>query len=317
MTAGTGHVPYSHRGRGSSLDDQRRPGFCSISPSTPAAARSQTQPPRERASARERHRRPELIVKTALAEARNDTLTDPTPRSSLTRRSSTLIRDGTGRRTREGASCDAATGQVAQADGGSAGRIMHRGRTCRRAIPLSRAQRSRPADHPPDRGRQQRDLQHRRRVGAENRVTAFHQRLRRAIGLVVTVHGRSCMVAHCGLLTRLPHTRPRAEPAGTARSIRFSEGTSRSCCCVTNWPCCGENTLAYLKDAKAGAAARTSREAAQPRPAQSHTHPSHDQPSPYDRSPNDATRSAVGRRPPDMREVQVPTAPPARADARA
>jgi hypothetical protein len=61
-------------------------------------------------------------------------------------------------------------------------------------------------------------------VGDENRVTAFHQRLRRAIGLVVTVHGRSCMVARCGLLTRLPHTRPRAEPAGTARSIRFSEG---------------------------------------------------------------------------------------------
>jgi hypothetical protein len=156
-----------------------------------------------------------------------------------------------------------------------------------------------------------------RPVGAENRVTAFHQRLRRAIGLVVMVHGRSCMVAHCGVLTRLPHTRPRAEPAGTARSIRFSERTSRSCCCVTNWPCCGENTLACLKDAKAGAAARTSREAAQPRPAQSHTHPSHDQPSPYDRSPNDATRSAVVRRPPDMREVQVPTAPPARADARA
>jgi hypothetical protein len=40
-------------------------------------------------------------------------------------------------------------------------------------------------------------------VGAENRVTAFHQRLRRAIGLVVMVHGRSCMVARCGLLTRL------------------------------------------------------------------------------------------------------------------
>ena len=40
-------------------------------------------------------------------------------------------------------------------------------------------------------------------MGAENRVTAFHQRLRRAIGLVVMVHDRSCMVARCGLLTRL------------------------------------------------------------------------------------------------------------------
>jgi excisionase family DNA binding protein len=36
-------------------------------------------------------------------------------------------------------------------------------------------------------------------------------------------------------------------------------------------------------------------------------HPSsHDQPSPYDRSPNDATRSAVARRPPDIRKCRYP-----------
>src|SRR6478752_1276995 len=66
---------------------------------------------------------------------------------------------------------------------------------------------------------------HCKHVGAENCVTASDQRLRFAgAGLVVTSHGQNCMIVRCGLATRLPDAHARAGLAGTARSIRCSEG---------------------------------------------------------------------------------------------
>ena len=62
-------------------------------------------------------------------------------------------------------------------------------------------------------------------VRAENRGTASDQGVQgQRTDLAVTVHSPRSMISACGLPTRVPDARPRAELAGAARPIRGSQG---------------------------------------------------------------------------------------------
>ena len=62
-------------------------------------------------------------------------------------------------------------------------------------------------------------------VGAENPDTASDQRVHsQSADLAVTVHRPRGMISRCGLPTRVPVARPRAELADAARTFRGSQG---------------------------------------------------------------------------------------------
>ena len=61
-------------------------------------------------------------------------------------------------------------------------------------------------------------------VGAENRVTVSDQRLSRQAASPSPSRRQPSMIARCGLRTRLPDARSRAELAGAARPLRRRQG---------------------------------------------------------------------------------------------